>query len=60
MAKKLVKVIAMGVLIIMSIGLFAGCGEDFAKDKVSVMIKTEYRDKFLAEEFTTGILIGIT
>lgn len=52
MAKRLAKIITMGVLIIMSIGLFAGCGEDIATDRVNVSIKAEYKEKFLAEAFS--------
>jgi len=53
------KIIGIGVLVIMifSVGLFSACkkddtNEEFALDCVSVLIKAEYREKFLAEEFT--------
>lgn len=44
--------LVMCLLIIMSLGIFVGCGEDIVKDRVSVGIKEEYKEKFMAEEFT--------
>ena len=36
----------------MGLGLFAGCGEEICKDRVLVTVKAEFREKFLAEEFS--------
>jgi hypothetical protein len=36
----------------MCIGLFAGCGDEFETDSVSVSIKADFKDKFLSEEFS--------
>ncbi len=46
------KIIAMGVVVIMCLVVFTGCKTEFATDKVSVSVTTEYKDKFLGEEFT--------
>lgn len=50
MAKKF---LILGVALIMALGLFAGCGDKFATDSVSVSIKVEWKDKFLSEDFST-------
>jgi len=48
-------IIGVTLIIIMSAGVFSGCKKpDYYTDRVSVSIKTEYKDKFLAEEFTVA------
>lgn len=44
------KIICMGVMLVMIFSL-CSCRDEFAPDKVSIMIKAEYREKFEAEEF---------
>jgi hypothetical protein len=46
------KFLVMGAALIVCFGMFTACEDEFATDQVSVSIKTEYKDKFLAEEFT--------
>lgn len=50
MAKKIFK---MGVALIMCLVLLVGCGEDIATDRIYVTINVEYKEKFLAEDFST-------
>ena len=53
MKQKIKKIILMGVVLIMGLGLFAGCSnDDYVTDSVIVTIGAEFRDVFLAEEFT--------
>ena len=47
------KILILGVTLIMALGLFAGCGnKTYYVDRVIVVVKTEYKEKFLAEEFS--------
>ncbi len=48
-----IKKIGSLVLFMFSIFILSGCelGEDIVKDRVSVGIKEEYKEKFMAEEF---------
>lgn len=53
MAKKLVKIIAMGVLIIMSSGLFVGCGDN-KYNAVVIESGFSFKSEFLSENMTLG------
>jgi len=48
------KLLLIGVIAIMALGVFTGCERrpEFVTDQVWVSINAEFRDKFLAEEFT--------
>jgi len=53
MRKKITKIILLGAVIIMGLGIFVGCGSsDYHNDRVNVTIRAEYRDRFLAEDFS--------
>ena len=52
MVKKVKKIILLGVVLIMVAGLFVGCSNDYHDDRVNVTIRAEFRDRFLAEEFS--------
>ncbi len=46
------KILILGVALIMCLGLFAGCDEDIATDRIYITINAEYKEKFLAEDFS--------
>ena len=49
MAKRL---LIIGLVTIMCLGIFSGCENSFATNCVSVSIKAEYKEKFISHEFT--------
>lgn len=50
-SNKVEKIIVLGVILIMLFSL-CSCKEKFAPDRVSVMVKAEFREKFEKKEFS--------
>jgi len=45
------KIFIIGVVLVMGLGLFSGCGDKFETDRVQVTIRVEFREKFENQEF---------